>query len=269
MNSTLSQLIVTLLFASCIGCDGQQQDPRVESIASFNPLALPALLGEPQPFLDPIALHSDNAYTVRPLNGSAKNEIDQVTLLQASHLEDLIPNYPDKWIEEYRSVVITVMQNEDFVTVSGETDLLTASQRDLLQTAKPGALIEISLDYWALNIALGEKEPCTLHYTCAVVPTEQAIYPEGPQALTQLLRTQLLDAIASDIGWLTPSLLEFTVNAEGKVEDVRMIKSSGNAPLDRDLIRIVQDLPSWTPAKDQYGVRIQQRFEFALAQAGC
>ena len=47
------------------------------------------------------------------------------------------------------------------------------------------------------------------------------------------------------------SICQFTVEKDGSITDVKVVRSSGNKSLDRAAIRVVKMMPKWTPGRIQ------------------
>jgi hypothetical protein len=97
----------------------------------------------------------------------------------------------------------------------------------------------------------------------------QARFVGGEQALVAYVRTRVLQHIAPGIGWLTPPVLHFKVDATGATAQVELVRSIGNAELDVALVRIFQEMPRWQAATDAKGRAVAQAFEFVVGPGGC
>jgi TonB family protein len=91
----------------------------------------------------------------------------------------------------------------------------------------------------------------------------------GEQALVGYLKGRVLQHIAPGIGWLKPPVLHFHVDATGAPTRVVLVKTSGNAELDRALVRIFQEMPRWEAATDARGRAVPQAFLFEVGRGGC
>jgi hypothetical protein len=91
----------------------------------------------------------------------------------------------------------------------------------------------------------------------------------GEKALVGYVRTRVLQHIAPGIGWLTPPVLHFQVDATGATAQVELVRSIGNAELDAALVRIFQEMPRWQAATDAKGRAVAQAFEFVVGPGGC
>ena len=55
------------------------------------------------------------------------------------------------------------------------------------------------------------------------------------------------------------SYIIFVVNTDGSIEDVNILKSSGDENLDNEAIRVVKTMPKWSPGK-QDGKPVRVRY---------
>ena len=56
--------------------------------------------------------------------------------------------------------------------------------------------------------------------------------------------------------------MHFTINENGAVENAKIFESSGDAKTDELLLRLINNMPKWKPAKDIMGNPVKQDFEF-------
>jgi protein TonB len=55
------------------------------------------------------------------------------------------------------------------------------------------------------------------------------------------------------------ALLKFTVNADGSIQDVEVMRSTGDIYLDKEAVRVVEAMPKWTPGR-QSGKAVRVKF---------
>lgn len=58
-------------------------------------------------------------------------------------------------------------------------------------------------------------------------------------------------------------ILQFIVNADGSIQDVVVVKSSGNSLLDEEAIRLVSAMPKWIPG-EQSGKPVRVRYTLPI-----
>jgi TonB family protein len=78
----------------------------------------------------------------------------------------------------------------------------------------------------------------------------QPKFPGGDTALTQYLsKTIVYPAEAIKQKWDGKTLVAFTINEDGSITNVHIIKSSWTL-LDDEAMRVVKLMPNWIPAKE-------------------
>jgi protein TonB len=73
----------------------------------------------------------------------------------------------------------------------------------------------------------------------------------------------LYPAMASEAGITGKVFVQFSVNRDGKVTDVKVVRSV-HPSLDNEAIRVIENSPRWTPAK-QSGTAVKQNFVIPIA----
>jgi len=57
--------------------------------------------------------------------------------------------------------------------------------------------------------------------------------------------------------------LQFVINSDGSVTDVKIIRGLGNTSLDEEAIRVVKNMPKWIPGK-QNGKVVDVQFTLPI-----
>lgn len=97
------------------------------------------------------------------------------------------------------------------------------------------------------------------------VVTVAPSYVGGTEALTNFLNENLKypkDAVASNASGKVYVLL--TINAEGKIVDVEIIRGLANS-LDTEAIRVCEKMPNWNPGRDANGLAIKSTVTLPIA----
>lgn len=77
------------------------------------------------------------------------------------------------------------------------------------------------------------------------------LFPGGDQALFKYLSANLrYPAIAEENGVQGRVMLSFVVETDGSLSDITVIKSV-DPPLDKEVVRLVKNMPKWTPGKQK------------------
>lgn len=76
-----------------------------------------------------------------------------------------------------------------------------------------------------------------------------AEFPGGQSELYKFIRDNIhfpeieLDSIST-----TKSYVQFTINVDGSISDIKVVKSSGVPAFDYEAIRVISIMPNWKPA---------------------
>ena len=92
------------------------------------------------------------------------------------------------------------------------------------------------------------------------VVEQQAEFPGGPQAMFKYLSDHIkYPIICQENGIQGKVICQFTVNKDGSIVDIQVLRSSGNELLDREAKRVIESMPKWAPGK-QRGKPVRSRF---------
>ncbi len=101
-------------------------------------------------------------------------------------------------------------------------------------------------------LAVGEvkhTQPSDTAFVYMVVE-EMPQFPGGTNGLMTFLRNSIIyPQEARDAGTQGKCFVSFVIDSSGKVKDARVEKSSGDAALDKESVRVVESMPRWTPGK--------------------
>ena len=77
-------------------------------------------------------------------------------------------------------------------------------------------------------------------------------FPGGQQALFKFLAENVkYPVIAQENGIQGRVICQFVVNKDGSIVDVVAVRSSGEASLDKEAIRVIKSMPKWKPGKQR------------------
>jgi protein TonB len=57
--------------------------------------------------------------------------------------------------------------------------------------------------------------------------------------------------IAQENGIQGRVICQFVVEKDGKVSDIQVVRSSGEASLDKEAVRVINSMPKWKPGKQR------------------
>ena len=77
-------------------------------------------------------------------------------------------------------------------------------------------------------------------------------FPGGQQALFKYLSENVkYPVIAQENGIQGRVICQFTVNKDGSIVDVQVVRSGGDASLDKEAVRVIKSMPKWKPGKQR------------------
>ena len=85
-----------------------------------------------------------------------------------------------------------------------------------------------------------------------VVVASMPEFPGGQQALFKYLSENVkYPVIAQENGIQGRVICQFVVNKDGSIVDVEVVRSGGDASLDKEAIRVIKSMPKWKPGKQR------------------
>ena len=131
------------------------------------------------------------------------------------------------------------------------TDLLEIVEDDaeieeteIISVEDQGEVVEINENMNIVVEELPEEE------TIYNVVEDQPEFPGGMQALMKYLKDNIkYPSISRNNGSQGTALMAFTVNSDGSIQGIEVIKSSGDMYLDKEAVRVVGQMPKWSPGK--------------------
>jgi periplasmic protein TonB len=81
---------------------------------------------------------------------------------------------------------------------------------------------------------------------------EMPEFPGGTEKLHYYLKQNIIyPEQAKDEGLEGKAFIEFIIDTDGSVSDVKIVKSTSHIILDNEALRVVKKMPSWSPGKNQ------------------
>ena len=85
-----------------------------------------------------------------------------------------------------------------------------------------------------------------------VVVESMPEFPGGAQAMMKYIAENIkYPVIAQENGIQGRVICQFVVEKDGKVSDIQVVRSSGEASLDKEAIRVINSMPKWKPGKQR------------------
>lgn len=210
-------------------------------------------------------------YEVYPFHIPAR-PASSTKLRTAKAMSDLIKAYPSSWVSDYVSTEISVVSNGKTKTAAGTNEVLNRAQQELLAIADLNTKAIINIKYRQENAATRKIDVHTLNYQIAVVPDTEARYSGGIKALKQYLKKNVVERISNaNLAKIKEGVVQFTINEKGQAEAIQLSEKTGVLEVDQLLIKAIETMPLWEPARDGKGVPVQQQFKFAAGDpfGGC
>ena len=77
-------------------------------------------------------------------------------------------------------------------------------------------------------------------------------FPGGQQEMMKYIGTNIkYPVIAQENGIQGRVICQFVVEKDGKVTDIKVVRSSGDASLDKEAVRVINSMPKWKPGKQR------------------
>ncbi|HZV68432.1 MAG TPA: energy transducer TonB [Saprospiraceae bacterium] len=205
------------------------------------------------------------------INGTYSRPVTKEKLIVSNSMNDISPGYPTSWINEYVTAEISATCNGVAMKAVSANDILSTTQKNILQKADLGTDVIVDIKYKSENAATREMEIRTMHFAVTIVPEVEAAYSGGHQQMTQYLKEQAIDKISSaDAKQLKQAIIKFTINEEGEIANAQIAKTSGDPKTDKLLLRTINKMPKWKPAENAQGIKVRQDFEFSVgSEGGC
>ncbi len=96
--------------------------------------------------------------------------------------------------------------------------------------------------------------------TVFMVVEQAPEFPGGMQKLMRFLGENVkYPVIAQENGIQGRAICQFVVNRDGSIVDIVVVRSAGDASLDKEAIRLIKTMPKWNPGK-QRGKEVRVKF---------
>jgi len=175
--------------------------------------------------------------------------------------------------ELFESVTINIVENEwpNGIRATGNSEVLTKGQRDLLTSAESSTHFSVRGEYHVRNKESGELEDSSLNPYLTIVPEKQATYADGNEAFLKYLRSNNRKNLVSlESSKLRPAKLYFTVTKDGSISDIKIGNHSGYETLDKIMINLLKNAPGvWQAAENANGEKVDQELVISYGLGGC
>ncbi len=160
--------------------------------------------------------------------GLVEEELDEIQQTQ----QETPPPPPPPAVQEVE--VLNVVEDNvetESIEVTSEDD------KDIeIEVAPPVEVVE-------------EEEPEDVIF---VVVESMPEFPGGPQAMYKFLGENIkYPVIAQENGIQGRVVCQFTVNKDGSLVDIEVVRSGGDASLDKEAVRVIKSMPKWKAGKQR------------------
>jgi len=164
--------------------------------------------------------------------------ITKDALIQAEHVDDLNKYYKSSWVEEYKSVSITAMNNGTAITETVSNDKLSEAQKKIMNAADPASKITVDILY-VPNNTLKVKEEKEINFSFILDPDQDAQFPGGEEALERYIEKTAQSLIPnSSFDQHLVAAIEFTIV----------------------LLDAICAMPQWIPAQYTDGPKVKTNY---------
>ena len=98
-----------------------------------------------------------------------------------------------------------------------------------------------------------------------VVVESMPEFPGGPQEMMKFIAENIkYPVIAQENGIQGRVICQFVIEKNGSVTDIQVVRSSGDASLDKEAERVIKNMPKWKPGK-QRGKPVRVKYTIPVA----
>lgn len=164
-------------------------------------------------------------YDVADIDMAFEEEID---IQQTS--QETPPPPPPPAVQEVE--VLNVVEDDKEVE---SVEINTEDDKDVVIDIAPPVEVEEEAEDEEIVFVKVEKDP---------------EFPGGVQALFKYLSENIkYPVIAQENGIQGQVVCQFTVNKDGSIVDINVVRSSGEPSLDKEAVRVIQSMPKWKPGQ--------------------
>ena len=172
----------------------------------------------------------------KPLAAKVKKEIDEPIIMI-----EIPVTLPEKKVvpppPEAKEIV-------DIIEIVEEDDMDEVEESELISTDVMSDLADLT----ETETIVVEEE--VVEDQVFQVVEQQPEFPGGAKALAEYFRDNIkYPRISQENGSQGKTFVRFVVNADGSIQDVEVLKSTGDVYLDKEAVRVVEAMPKWSPGR--------------------
>lgn len=190
--------------------------------------------------------------------------IKKKALADAQNLSDLNRRYEADWVRKYLLVEFTAIRQGKNLTISGESDVLTDAQKDLLLHADSGTEVRIRVKYMPEN-NLKHNEAKEMSFNLYIDPQSDAHFIGGDRKLQDYLKRNAIGLVATEkFKQYQLAAYKFTVAEDGSILNPHVLWSSEDEQIDEVMLSAICNMPRWNPAQYSDGTNVHQDYVLSV-----
>ena len=203
-------------------------------------------------------LSCDIHHVIKPL--SISYEVAQ----SANQIKDIYPHFKPEWVKAYNKVTLSGQVNGKEISASGENQILTEQQQNIISNIDEGHPITLNISYYPRN-TLPFDELKNLKVTFEVRPLKNASFPIGAMSMNEFIENNILSKVSkTDFRAHHLTAVQFTIDQSGNLLNPYIKESSGNKKVDDLLMESLCNMPIWSPAIYKSGQTVNQDFVLVI-----
>lgn len=217
----------------------------------------------------PKVITSEEELVIR-IDGAYNKSITKKVMLDANSIADFIPNYPSNWIKNYKSVILKVEEEQKQWSSVGSSDQLTIDQKEMLEKAPIGSVLEIEVKYLTENAATHVLEERSMNYQLVIKPHTEAAFGSVESDVFTYIKKNSFSFLMDEKYDVNQALqAEFYVAKDGKAHFLEFIKETENPRINAHIVSLINEMPKWQSAKDVSGKSVKQIFKLSIGGINC
>lgn len=191
-------------------------------------------------------------------------DVSESVFFEAKSLSDLHRFYKDEWVAKYVSTKLVYEIDGKVKEAKGTSHELSSAQKELLANVEAGGTIELIVDYIPDN-SLSHNDVKKMDFKFYVNPCTIPEIKIGDTAFKKYINERLLNHISeAQEAKLKFSVVELEISNEGQVSKVNLVEKTGDDKLDSLLVKVIEDMPLWSPATSASGKTLAYEMKFYM-----
>lgn len=217
----------------------------------------------------PQVITSEEQLVVR-IDGFSNKGVTKSVISKAQSIADFIPNYPSNWIKNCESVALKVKEEQEEWSSVGNSEQLTIEQKQMLEKASIGSVVEIEVKYLSENAATHVLEERSMNYKLVIEPHTKATFGNEEEEAIAYFKKNSFEFLMEEKYDVAERLqATFYVDEKGKAHLVEVTQETKNPKIDAHFVNLINEMPKWETAKDVAGKPVKQRFQLSIGGMNC